>query len=350
MKARDAKESFQQLQKNLRDKTPARMYLLYGEDRFLRNFSFKRVCTLLGADPEDMNTTVLEGKSATQEAIIEQAETLPFFAEKRVILIKESELVQAGSDKLADYLKAPCETTYFVFLETVVTESCKLYKTLKAGGLVAQIDQQDRAYLEKNMGAMLTRGGKQMSRDAVNRLLDKTGNDLGTLYNEMEKLMAYCKDRDTIGVEDVETICSRTVEEQIFELIDKLAEGNLKRMMELYEDLLAMKEPPMKLITMLEKQYILMLQIKDLREQGEIRETITSWMITPTEKNPSPRIRSDWQVRLYMGQASRYSLAQLQEAVRLCAEADAAVKSGRMVDTIALESLLLQMVQLVDRG
>ena len=94
-----------------------KVYVLYGEERYLVKQYRDKLKKAL-SDPEDtMNFSAFEGEDINVKEIIDLAETLPFFAERRVILIENSKLFKKGGDELGEYLENIPETTYFVFVE-----------------------------------------------------------------------------------------------------------------------------------------------------------------------------------------------------------------------------------------
>ena len=109
------------------------IYLLYGEERYLRRQYRDRLQKALCGD-DDMNVHFYEGKDVPVGQIIDLAETLPFLAERRVIFLTDSGLFKSGGEKMAEYLQAPCETTFFVFAEGDVDKRSKLYKTVQKAG------------------------------------------------------------------------------------------------------------------------------------------------------------------------------------------------------------------------
>ena len=224
MKLKDAQATFDQLQKDLRAKEFKNLYLFFGEEHYLLKFYVGKILAALGGEIGDMNTNVFEGKDVSVGQIIDQAETLPFLAERRVILLRDTGLVKAGSDQLAEYLEAPCESTAFILWEKEVDERCKVYNTIKKHGAVVCIQKQNRAYLKRNISNLLKNEGKLITEETAEHLLDKTGQDMGNLRTELDKLIAYCLDRNEITKEDVDAICSQTTEDKVFDMIDRILE------------------------------------------------------------------------------------------------------------------------------
>ncbi|MBR4277055.1 MAG: DNA polymerase III subunit delta [Lachnospiraceae bacterium] len=333
MKARDAKSSFDQLKQHIRNKTLPGMVLLYGEERYLRLQYLTKVMDYYGGKKGDMNTDMYEGKNVNVGAVIDQAETLPFLAETRVMVFQDTGLFKSGGDQLADYLQSPCETSVFIFCENEVDERCRLYKTVKEKGAVAQIDEQTRETLQSVIGVFLKKEGKRISVETAGRILDKTGNDMAMLRSELEKLVSYCMDKDVIETEDVEIICSQNIEDKIFELIDAISEKNARKAMELYYDMLALKEPPIKLLVLMEKQFNQLLQIRLLRDEGEQRDTIA----TKVGINP-------YFISSYMNRASKYSAEELRRIFELAIETDEEIKTGKISDVLGVETLILSLL------
>ena len=333
MKARDAKSSFDQLKQHIRNKTLPGMVLLYGEERYLRLQYLTKVMDYYGGKKGDMNTDMYEGKNVNVGAVIDQAETLPFLAETRVMVFQDTGLFKSGGDQLADYLQSPCETSVFIFCENEVDERCRLYKTVKEKGAVAQIDEQTRETLQSVIGVFLKKEGKRISVETAGRILDKTGNDMAMLRSELEKLVSYCMDKDVIETEDVEIICSQNIEDKIFELIDAISEKNARKAMELYYDMLALKEPPIKLLVLMEKQFNQLLQIRLLRDEGEQRDTIAG----KVGINP-------YFIVSYMNRASKYSAEELRRIFELAIETDEEIKTGKISDVLGVETLILSLL------
>ena len=333
MKAKDAQASFDKLKSAVRSKDIPSMILLYGEERFLRKQYFDIILKHYEAKKGDMNSDFYEGKGINVGTLIDQAETLPMFAERRVTVLEDTGLFKSGGEQLAEYLENPCETTVFVFCESEVDERSKLYKIVKEKGLAAQIDEQSREALRGVIGAFLKKEGKKATLETADLILDKTGNNMGLLRVELEKLVTYKIDSDTITNEDVEAVCSRNVEDRIFDLIDAVSDKDARKAMELYYDLIALKEPPIKLLALMERQYNQLLQVKLLRDAGEQQQTIA-------EKCGINK----YFIGKYMTRASRYTADQLRDIFESTVQTDEDIKMGRISDRLGVETLILSFL------
>lgn len=309
------------------------IYLLYGEERYLRRQYTDRLRKAMCNEDDQMNTHFYEGKDIPVGEIIDLAETLPFLANRRVIFISNSGLFKSGGEKMAEYLKAPNETTFFVFTESEVDKRSKLYKTVQSKGYAAEFSIQDENTLKRWVGGVLNREGKKITENTVQLLLTKTGTDMENIQMEVEKLICYCMDKDVVTNEDVEAICTNRVTNHIFDMVGAIAEGHQQKALQLYYDLLALKEPPMRILFLIARQCNMLLQTKEMKARGYDNKTIGSKIGVP------PFIAGK-----YVNQAARFKTSQLKSAVRQCVEAEEAVKSGRMNDMMSVEILIVSVL------
>lgn len=308
-------------------------YLLYGEERYLRRQYRERLRKALCNEDDTMNTHFYEGKDVSVGAVIDLAETLPFLAERRVIFISNSGLFKSGGEKMAEYLASPNETTYFVFTESEIDKRSKLFKTVNSKGYAAEFAVQDEKTLKRWVAGILGKEGKKITENTVQLLLSKTGTDMENIQTELEKLICYCLDREVITDEDVEAVCTTRISNHIFDMINAIADKQQKKALDLYYDLLALKEPPMRILFLIARQCNLLLQAKELKAKGHDQRSIASKIGVPP-----------FAAGKYLAQASRFKSEKLRSAVTRCVEAEEAVKSGRMNDIMSVEILILSVL------
>lgn len=306
------------------------IYLLYGEEAYLRKQYRDRLKeAIIGNDT--MNYHYYEGKDITLSEIIDLAETMPFFAERRLIVMENSGLFKSGGEALAEYLGNPSETAYFIFVETEVDKRSKLYKMVAAKGYAAEFAVQDENTLKRWVLGMVKKEGKQISERTLLLFLEKAGNDMENIKAEAEKLFCYCMDRDVITEADVEAICTKQISGHIFDMVNAIADRKQRKALELYYELLTLKEPPMRIIFLIARQFNLLLQVKELSGKGYQGKTIGPKVGLP-----------GFVAGKYVSQAARFQTAQLRRALESCVEAEEAVKTGRMNDTMSVELLIMQ--------
>jgi DNA polymerase-3 subunit delta len=318
----------QVLNQDIKEHTFKPVYLLFGEEVFLRNTYKKRLReAVVGEDV--MNFARFEGKGLNVDELIRLADTMPFFAERRLILVEDSGFFKSASEALVKYLPEMPDTTCLVFAESEVDKRNKLYKKVKSLGYAAEMARQDAAQLGRWAGGILAKEGRKITNRTMELFLSMVGDDMENIRMELEKLISYTMGRDVITDEDVKAVCTIRVNSRIFEMVAAIAGRQTRRAMELYEDLLTLKEPPMRILFLIARQFNQILQVKELMEKGMDRGTIASKLkLQPFVAGKT------------MPQARQFSREQIFSYVNSCIEAEEAVKTGRLSDRLAVELLI----------
>ena len=318
----------QTLNQDIKEKSFKQAYLLYGDEPFLVGSYKKRLREAIAGD-DTMNFNYFEGKNPDVREIISLADTMPFFAERRLILIDSSGFFKGAPEELVNYLPQMPDTTCMIFCESEVDKRNKLYKKVKEMGHVAELNKQDSAQLMKWAAGILSKDGKKITKPVMEYFLERTGDDMENIRTELEKLICYTMGRDVITVEDVEAIGTVHVTNRIFEMVSAIVAGNTRKAMDLYEDLLTLKEPPMRILFLIARQFNQLLQVKELAAQGFDKGTIASKIKVPP-----------FAAGKLMAQAKAFSREQILSYVQLCVESEEAVKTGRLADRMAVELLI----------
>ena len=140
------------------------------------------------------------------------------------------------------------ETTYFVFAEKEIDKKTKMYKQVKKNGSIVEFPRQNETTLSRWIEGRIRRNGKNITRDAYALFIRKTGDDMENIDKELEKLLCYTLEKDYIDISDVEAITTEQTENKIFDMIDAVALHQQKKALDLYYDLLALKEAPMRIL------------------------------------------------------------------------------------------------------
>lgn len=320
----------QKINSDIKSGSFAPVYLLYGEEAFLRRSYKNRLRQAMVGD-DTMNFTYYEGKDFSITELMDIAETLPFFAERRLIIVENSGFFKKESGELADYLDRMPDTTHLLFVEEEVDKRNKLYKRITKLGYAAECKRQTAGELKKWAARGLAGFGKKITESTLELFLTKTGDDMENIHRELEKLIGYVGEREVVEAKDVEAITTTQLSNRIFDMIHAIAAGERRKALALYGDLLALKEPPMRILFLIARQFHGLLQVKELREQGAGKDEIAA----------KCRLQP-FLVGRYMSQASRFTKEQLENYVRLAVETEDAVKKGNLKDNLAVELLLVQ--------
>ena len=321
----------QTINEDIKNGTFRRIYLLYGDEDYLKLQYKNKLLRALVTEGDTMNFSRFEGKEAQVPALIDLAETMPFFAEHRVILVEDSGFFKNAAPQLAEYLPDMPETTCMIFIEKEVDKRSKTYKSLKDIGRMVEFKTPDEKMLTRWVLTVLQKNGKKLTQPTMQLFLEKAGNSMGNIDRELEKLICYVGDREIIQMDDVEEICTGQTENRIFDMIHMMAEKRQKEALELYYDLLALKEPPMRILFLLVRQFNILLQVKTMVAAGMEQNQIAD----------RAGLRS-FTIRRYRSEAGHFSVQKLKEALRDCARAEEDVKTGRLDDRLSVELILVK--------
>ena len=286
---------------------------------------------------EELNESLMDAPDAS--AIIAACETLPFLADKRLVIVREHPALTGRSDadeKLLSYIPNVPESAVLVFLcRGKAAARKKLYTAIKkAGGIVSfapLTDAELNAWVVKAFAGL----GKSVTPQTASVLAFTVGSDTALLRREIEKLAALAGDRDTVTEEDVHAVATRSVECTVFEMVDAVVAGQQGKAFGLLRDMLTTGSDRLGILAMLLRQFRLMQHIKIMQFEklpaGEIKQRLG---IAP------------FAAERCMRQASGYTGGQVKRAVQICLNAEYKAKSGGWNQEGALESAMLEIFAL----
>ena len=307
------------------------IYLLYGEEGYLKRQYRDRFIKAMLPEGDTMNYAHYEGKNINVREVIDLAETLPFFAQRRLIVFEDTGFFKSAGAELADYIKDMPETTYFIFVENEVDKRSKLYKAVKAKGHIVELTTQDEGTLKRWIQGIVRREKKQISDSVILYFLNKVGTDMENIQRELEKVFCYALDRKEITREDIDAACVTQITNHIFDMVNAVADKNQRRALDLYYDLLALKEPPMRILFLMIRQYRILFQVKGLSGQGYGKKEIAS------KAGLHP-----FAAGKYMDQAKKFRMSELRAVMEDGADIEQRVKTGLLTDNLAVELFIVK--------
>ena len=306
-------------------------YLLCGEEVYLKVQYKNKLLKALNPDDDTMNFNHYEGRNIDVKELIDLCETMPFFADRRVVLLEDTGFFKNKCDELADYMKELPDYLCRVFVEDEVDKRSKMYKAVKSCGRIGEFARQDEKTLMQWAAGILKREGKNITQRDMELLLTMTGIDMGNLRMELEKLITYTGDRNVVTRADIQEVCTTQTQNKIFDMVRAVTEKNQKRALDLYYDLLTLKEPPMRILFLLAKQFRQLLLVKEYTEEGVAQPEMASRLGVPS-----------FVVRNIASCARSYRISELRQAVTDFVDAEEAVKTGRLQDVLSVELLIVK--------
>lgn len=307
------------------------IYLLYGEEAYLKKQYKDKLTKAILPDGDTVNYAYYEGKGINPAELIDLAETMPFFAERRLIVIENSGFFKSATPELADYMKNMPDTVCFLFVENEVDKRGKMYKAAKDKGRIVEMGRQDEKTLLYWIAGNVKREGRQIKESTARYLVSKTGTDMENLEKEMEKLFSYTLGRNEITVQDIDDICTTQITNKIFEMVEAVAVKQQKKALNYYYDLLALKEPPMRILYLLARQFKLLLEVKDLCGKGYEKSQIAKTV------GLHPFVAGK-----YIQQCRTFSREELRSIMEEAVNTEEMVKTGRLNDMMSVELFIVK--------
>ncbi|MCL2364717.1 MAG: DNA polymerase III subunit delta [Defluviitaleaceae bacterium] len=318
---------YKTLQVDIRNGDLKPVYLLYGEERYL----VTHYADALGAD-SDRET--FDGNVPPQQIKL-AADALPFLAEKRVVYVRDSKLFVNGrkndAETLADYIPHIPPETILIFIETEADKRLKLYKAVAKEGRAIECTPLPPPELNRWVVKKFTDRGKTITPNAAEALMRTTAYSMTALANEIDKLAAYAGKRPGITIEDVDALCTATTQTKVFDMLAAMGRGDTARALQLYANMLYMKESPHGILSMVTRQFRIILLCKEAQNKKMPKAD----MAKALGLHP-------FAVSEALAQAGRYSTHKLLAAMVDCADTDVRMKSGRMDAELGVELLIVK--------
>ncbi|MBC1211678.1 DNA polymerase III subunit delta [Listeria booriae] len=315
--------------KKIEKKQFAPIYLIIGTEDYIINETKKRlVANILDTEDTDFNYANFDLDETAIEQVIEEAETIPFFGDRRLIVAsnpsfltteKTKSKIEHRTARFEDYLNEPVDYSILVIIARVekLDERKKLTKLLKKQATIVDAKRPNDAELRKWVQSAIKNNDFSMEIPAIERLMELTGGQLTTAMNELDKLMLYKLESREISVADVESLVVRSLEQNIFLLLDKMIALDISGALSIYYDLLKQKEEPIKILALIASQFRLLTQIKLLEKQGFSQQQVAQKL----KVHP-------FRVKIGARQAKSFSYEQLTATLERLAEMDFEMKTG----------------------
>lgn len=330
--------------KKIKKKQFESLYVLYGSESFLLNET-KQLLIKYALDDEEseFNLSTYDLEETPIEVALEDAETFPFMGEKRLIILnnpffltaeKSKSKVEHNIKKLESYIQEPAPYSIVVFAGSYekLDERKKITKELKRKAAVVEAKRLNEQELTSWVRERAALNGVEIEADAVQQMLTLAGTNLFMLTTEVDKLALYATEGKKIDIQMVEKLVSRSLEQNIFALVDKIVHRKIDEAFRIYYDLLKQNEEPIKILSIISGQFRLIYQVKELARRGYGQQQIAGFI----KVHP-------FRVKLAAGQAQLFKDEDLTEIMKLLADADFQSKTGGMNKELLIEMFLFRL-------
>lgn len=330
--------TIEELEKDLRSGNLKNIYVLYGEEKFLLESNVKRIKKNFGEMVSGINYIQLDENNVS--SLISELQTPAFGYPQKLIIVKNAKLFQKDTkskkkdneslkEKLCDNIKNMDENNILVFIEDEV-EKNELLKTIeKNNGIICEFEFQKPIQIEKRLIPICNAYKVNVASSTISYLIDVCGTNMQNLINETRKLIEYAGENGTIQNKDIDAMCIKTIDSNIFDLTDNLGKKNTKEAIKILEELLYSKEPIQKILITLYNHIkrIYIVKVSDSQKRNATQDL-----------NLKPN--QTFLVTKYRTQSKYFTAEELKNILKQLIDLDFKFKTGEIDLTIGLESIL----------
>jgi DNA polymerase-3 subunit delta len=300
---------------------------------FLAEQAARRVVeTYVDPSVKDLAYTAYYADEARPSEIVLEAQTVPFLAERRVVLVHGAERfnTDSGAGPLLSYLEAPCAMTVLMLIASHVDKRTKFYRTCEKTGLIVECPAFHEREAAQWVRETAAARGRSMDLAACRELVQRTGVHLSDVNNALTVVMNYVGEAGVIREDDVVTACADVAEEEIWALTDAIASSNMGAALTALRKLLDMG-----------------------RQEDEIIGTI-NWLLksayTVAQSGPQAPAISAFVAKKVQPLADKLGLTKLRDAFLLCTDTHFLIRSTGVDGALALELLVLKLAAPIRRA
>ncbi|GAA0295685.1 DNA polymerase-3 subunit delta [Gracilibacillus halotolerans] len=338
----DYLECMQQIKK---DKI-APVYYLYGTENYMTDM-LRATLTKKIVEPEDLDTNLstYDLEETTIQEVIIDAETFPFFGERKLIIAHNADFLKAKPsvtdilhqpESLITYLENPAPYTVLVVIAPYekVDERKKIVKALKKHAAFVECQPLKEYNMQQTVKTLANDLHITVSNQVVDFLIETIGSNLMVIQSELEKMALYAGAGNEIQLETAKLLISEQENSTAFQLVDAVLTSDLKAAINIKKDLEKKGEDPIGMLALITSQFRTILQVKVLKQKGYTQQQIAQQLkIHP------------YTAKLALNRQASFTFAELKKMIDKMAETDLQMKTGAMDKSIAFELLLYYLIQ-----
>lgn len=331
----------EELEKELKSEKLAPIYVLYGEEIFLLENCLKKIKKNFGETANGINYIQID--ETNLNTLISEMQTPAFGYPRKLIVVKNAKLLKKevkkrGSniditsirEKLNEYIKInQGEVNILIIIEEEIDKTELLETIQKNGGIICNFEFQKPYQIEKRLKEICNAYKVNITTATANHLIDVCGTNMQTLISEIRKLIDYVGENGTIQNKDIDSMCTKTIDSNIFDLTDNMGKKNITQVIKILNELLYSKEPIQKILITLYNHCKKIYTVKLAEEQN--RNIATELNLKPNQI---------FLVNKYKTQSKYFKTVELETILHELINLDYNYKIGNIDINIGLESIL----------
>lgn len=342
--------SEQTLKKSLDAGAILPVYLLFGNDGFLKKQALDRIVKATVGSDDPLNLLRYEYGCDLQQ-VYDELNGYPVMADKKCVILSDFELdscAKSEFDRLCELAGDPYETSVFVlYFDTVAVDLKKsdrakklIAAAEKAGGAAVLLDHRSREDLVRLLCASAKKQGCEMAPDAAGYLVDSCSQEMTVLKNELTKLCAYANGQP-ITRQTVDFVSVKSVEASVYNLSAKIVSGDTTGAMQLLDELYFMRIEPEIILYHISSAFVDMYRVRAAEKQG----------IRPDAIAADFKMKGrEFVLRRAAGNLRQYSDTKLDRSFDALLAADKELKSYSSDGRLVIEKLIVKLIYIMKTG
>ena len=306
--------------------------VLSGDDIGQFEWMKEQLLKKVGYDSSDLNYSYFDMKETAYSEVELDLVSLPFFADEKIVILdhfvdvttaKKRYLTDDELQSFEGYLSAPLETTRLIVIaEGKLDSKRRIVKLLKRDAQLLEATELKEQELRAHFAEEIKSLGLAIDSQAFDQLLIKSGFDFSEIQKNLEFLKTY-KGASSITITDIEEAIPKTLQDNLFDLIQMILKKQIDSARSLVKDLRLQGEDEIKLLAILMSQFRIYTQVKLLKQEGRTESQIVSDLSELTGRKVNP-----YQVKFALRDSRGISLNYLEQAICLLIDTDFQMKSG----------------------
>ncbi|MEZ0391181.1 MAG: DNA polymerase III subunit delta [Pseudobdellovibrionaceae bacterium] len=333
----DSQQFYNHVEKSLESQVFPPLYFFFGEEPYLiqQAVNYLKVCALHGG-AADFNFNSYYASDVEISQVRDEVETLPMMAPRRVVLLREvHDLTDKEWIELEPILETPVDSTVFILVGGKIDKRKKFYKHLYEQAIHVEFKKPFENQIPGWIRHICKGHELSISDEAIQLLHRLVGNQLTEIESEVVKLRDFLGERTHVELEDVAQCVSKKREENVFDLTERIAEGDRVQSLVQLVQLLDQGQNEIGIISLVARHMRILLLIKQGQEQNLAGQRLATFAQVPT-----------YYLDDYVKQAKRWSVKKLEHCLLILAETDRALKSSPLSSHIWLENMILKTCSL----
>lgn len=322
------------------------VYLIYGEEKYLVGVytqMLKRA--VLGKDYLDFNFNQFSSEAVVED-IYDALVALPVMSERKLVLVKDMDftaLSEDTADKYCEMIRQVPGTAVLIFSQPTNTlgvkktaAAKKVFKAITDNGAALELNKKKKTQISDQLIRWAQKRGNTLSYRNADRIVEYSSGDYMSISKELEKLCAYCVDRE-ITQSDIEIVMTKSFTANVFELSKAVCAGRYSEAYSKLEMLLDDREEPIMIVAVLSSAFVDMYRVKTV---GKNEMGMSELLENFAYRNKEFRLRNA------KVNASNLSLEQIGLIIEELLQTDVKLKSARGDRRVLMESLLSRIIMI----